>query len=198
MWVERVTGGGAALIEMEDAKMHLRMRSDESEFDGEVAAAIAAASSFLDVDREGFGGLRFPLVSQGWASRGARFCGGLLRLPFAQVTGVDRITYWGTDGAQHEVDPASYILARRGRVYEVALLGGYAWPVLADRPDAAAVEFQAGFADAASVPDDIRQAARILVSHFFDTRLAAADRGITAELKSYLDMLTARYCRFGF
>ena len=61
MWLERISGGGVDLIDLQDTKDYLRLLGDET--DTEVAAAISAASDFLDVDEDGFGGLGFPLVS---------------------------------------------------------------------------------------------------------------------------------------
>ena len=69
MWLERISGGGVDLIDLQDAKDYLRLLGDET--DTEVAAAISASSDFLDVDEDGFGGLGFPLVA---AAVGAEKC----------------------------------------------------------------------------------------------------------------------------
>ena len=194
MWLERVSGGSVDLVDFAAAKEHLRILSDET--DAEVQAAISSASFYLDVDADGFGGLGFPLVAQEWSSKAAGFEPSVLRLPFARVTAVTEIRYTAPDGTPGVVSAADYLLTRRGRDAVVTLLPGKSWPNLIDRPDAVDLRFMAGFADVASVPDDIVEAAKQMVSFYFHNRGADATDGVSEEIGRCVDRLTVRYRRF--
>lgn len=194
MWLERISGGGVDLVDLAAAKAHLRILSDET--DAEVQAAISAASIHLDVDADGFGGLGFPLVAQQWSSKSAGFVPSVLRLPFARVTAVTEIRYTAPDGTPGVVPATDYLLTRRGRDAVVTLLPGKAWPNLIDRPDAVDLRFTAGFVDVASVPDDIVEAAKQMVSFYFHNRGADATDGVSEEVARCVDRLTMRYRRF--
>lgn len=194
MWLERISGATPDVIDLADAKAHLRLLDDDT--DGEVQKAIKAASAFLDVDEDGFGGLGFPLVAQQWVTIGTGFRPDVLRLPFRRVSAIDEVGYIDRDGANQVVAPENYIQTRRGRDVFVTLLPGLSWPSVADRPDAVRVTFTAGFASVADVPDDIKAAARLLVGHFFENRLAAVEGTISTEVKLGVDRLLTRYLQF--
>ncbi len=194
MWLERISGGGDDLIELDVAKDHLRILSDET--NGEVEAAIATASAFLDVDEDGFGGLGFPILSQQWALKGSSFGQQVLRLPFSRIASVDEIRFTSPDEQAGTVDAQSYQLVKRGREWRIVLLPGAQWPGHIDRQDAVEVRFTAGWADAASVPGDIIDAAKVLTAHFFHFRGANAEEGVADDVMRGVDRLTARYRRF--
>ncbi|MBY6113298.1 phage gp6-like head-tail connector protein [Mameliella alba] len=191
MWLERQTGGGVQLIDLADARDHLRII--ETDFDAEIDRVRAASSAVLDVDAEGFGGLGFPLVASQFIAKAGCFSPEVLRLPFPRVTAVDAIKYVAPDGSVGTVDPATYMLARDGRRVRVHLLAGNAWPALADRPDAVRLTFTAGWPDVASVPEDIKAAARMLIGHFFENRMAATGEYIPHDIAIGIDDLTRRY-----
>ena len=160
MWLERISGGGADLIELQDAKDYLCILVPD--FDDDLSLAVASASAALDVDEDGFGGLGFPLVSQQWAQKGAGFSDQMLRLPFSRITSLDQILFTSPDGQSGVVGTDDYQLIKCGREWRVCLASGAQWPELADRPDAVDLRFSVGWPDAASVPADIKAAARLL------------------------------------
>ncbi|MEX5597068.1 hypothetical protein [Pseudophaeobacter sp. C1-32P7] len=199
MWLERLSGGNAALITLADAKDKLRILTPEGEdpeLDAEITRAIAAASTHLDVDGDGFGGLGFPLVSQQWVRKGAGFTGDLLRLPFARIHSVDAVRCLQEDGSSLTVPPEDYILAGSGRARRIDLLPGKSWPSHAARPDAVEIVFTTGFATAEAVPEDIRAAARELVKLYYDHPLADAALGVPEQVQRGVDRLTRRYRAF--
>lgn len=199
MWLERLSGGAAALITLADAKDKLRILSPEGEdpeLDAEITRAIAAASAHLDVDGDGFGGLGFPLVAQQWVRKVPGFGADLLRLPFARIRSVDALRCWQEDGTSLIVAAEDYILAGSGRARRIELLPGRSWPSHAVRPDAVELVFTAGFATAEEVPQDIRAAARELVKLYYDHPLADAALGIPEQVQRGVDRLTRRYRAF--
>ena len=193
MWLERIAGGGVDLVDLADAKAHLRVLDDES--DTEISNAIDAASTFLDIDADGFGGLGFPLISQTWSIKASSFGAGSIRLPFGRVTAVTSLKYYDADNVLQTIDSADYHLAGWGRDFLVVLATGKSWPSVYDRPDAAIIEFVAGYADTAAVPSDIKAAARLLVGHFFENREAATEGVVTREIELGVSRLTRRYQR---
>lgn len=197
MWLERVSGGDPDLIDLADAKAHLRLIDVDGEFTEEVQRAIDAAVAFLNVDEDGMGGMGFPLVSETWITRAASFSDEVLRLPFSRVQSVTAVAYTpSSGGAKQVVDPSIYQVTKVGRATVIRLKSGESWPDVATAPDAVEIEFVAGYADTASVPDDIKAAARLLVGHFFENRLAENIGTITSETKIGVDRLTNRYRRF--
>jgi uncharacterized phiE125 gp8 family phage protein len=199
MWLERLSGGNAALITLADAKDKLRILTPEGEdpeLDAEITRAIAAASAHLDVDGDGFGGLGFPLVSQQWVRKGAGFTSDLLRLPFARIHSVDAVRCLQEDGSSLTVPPGDYILAGSGRARRIELLPGKSWPSHVARADAVEIVFTAGFAAVEAVPEDIRAAARELVKLYYDHPLADAALGVPEQVQRGVDRLTRRYRAF--
>ena len=194
MWLERLSGGGADLIGLRDMKSFLQILV--SDFDDDLSAAIASASAALDVDENGFGGLGFPLVAQQWAQKGAGFNAEMLRLPFSRIASVDDIRFTSPDGQSGSVGATEYHLMKRGRQWSVSLRSGARWPELAARPDAAQLHFSAGWPDAASVPADIKGAARLLGKFFFEAGAGSDEGDVPDEIARGVDRLTSRYRRF--
>ncbi|MBO9453260.1 phage gp6-like head-tail connector protein [Tropicibacter sp. R16_0] len=194
MWLERQSGATLDLVSLDEARDHLRIIGGDH--DADIQQAIAAASAFLDVDEDGFGGLGFPMVAQHWSVKASGFTPKLLRLPFPRISSVDEMRYLPMVGGVQVVPSEHYVVRRAGRLSQVALLPSFECPPLADRPDAVEVRFTAGWADVASVPTDIKQAAKLLMAHFFENRQAEIEGAITSELQLGVDRLTARYRRF--
>ncbi|KZK96334.1 Phage gp6-like head-tail connector protein [Pseudovibrio sp. Ad5] len=195
MWLERISGGSGELISLDDARDHVRVFGDEH--DASIRRAIASASSHLEIDAHGFGGLGFPILSQKWSSKANRFSADLLRLPFAYVTSVDEIRAISPNGQTSLVPASDYLLVRQGRETVVSLLTGKSWPDVADRPDAVDVRFTSGLAkDLSSVPEDIKGAARLLTGHFFDHREATITGVAQQEIEIGVERLIRPYRRF--
>ena len=195
MWLERTAGGDVDLLDLADAKAHVRILDNDS--DVELGAAIKAATRFLDVDEDGFGGLGFPLISQTWLMKGKSFGGSRsIALPFGRVSEIASIKYYDAANVLQTIDAAEYHLAAEGRRFVVVAASGKSWPSVYDRPDAVQITFEAGYENAASAPDDIKAAARLLVGHFFENRNAATEGVVTREIELGVDRLTGRYRRF--
>ena len=194
MWLERIVGGGVDLVDLADAKAHLRVLDDDS--NTEIANAIDAACTFLDIDADGFGGLGFPLISQSWRIKASSFGAGAIRLPFGRVTSITSLKYYDADNVQQTMADTDYHLTGSGRDFFVILATSKSWPSVYGRPDAASIEFVAGYTDAAAVPADIKAAARLLVGHFFENREAATEGVVTREIELGVSRLTRRYQRF--
>lgn len=194
MWLERLSINSTALLDVADARDHLRIIGTES--DAEIIRAIEAARSVLDVDADGFGGLGFPLLSQQWRMKLPAFPGCDIRLPLRGVTTIDGIGYVDAQGGAQTLPIVNVHHFQRRRHHYLRAISGATWPQTIDRPDAVWIDFTAGYADVASIPADILAAARLLVTHFFENRNAVVE-GVSTELQMGVDRLTSRYRLFG-
>ncbi|MGK7653154.1 head-tail connector protein [Roseovarius sp. B08] len=195
MWLERASGATQRLIDLADAKAYLRVLDDDGDFDAEIERAIDAASTFLNVDDDGFGGLGFPIVAESWIVRDRGFTSDVLSLPFQRVTAVDSVEYTDAQGVAQTMPAEDYVLTKRGRRFCLVPMPGKYWPGVGTAPDAVRITFTAGFADVGAVPDDIKAAARLLIGHFYENRLAVGDAAMSREIALGVDRLTARYRR---
>lgn len=194
MWLERISGGGAGLIELDDAKNYLRIMVDD--FDDDLEAAIGAASAVLDVDEDGYGGLGFPLLHQQWIKKSSSFNADSLRLPFARIASVQGVHFISPEGVTGVVPPESYRIAKEGRDWRIELVSGACWPNVAARADAVELNFTAGWANVGAVPGDIKAAARLLVRYFFESGAELDDQDLPDEVQRGVTRLTSRYRRF--
>lgn len=194
MWLERLERSAADIIDLNDAKKHLREIDDEFQLD--IERAIAAAGAYLDVDDDGFGGLGFPLLSQKWSSKASRFQPTVLRLPFGRITEVNEIQYFDQEGVSRAIPSSDYTLTKRGRAFVIEARTGFSWPSVSERPDAVSVVFTAGYRDVGQVPDDIKAAARLLIGHFFGNRSATEGEKVPQEIELGVERLICRYRSF--
>lgn len=75
--------------------------------------------------------------------------------PFVAITS---ITYTDTEGATQTLTTDKYTGAGQGFLYRVGLKNGQSWPNTASEIGAVKVTYQIGYADADSVPDNIKAA----------------------------------------
>ena len=171
--------------------MLFRSSSDE---DATVTALVAAATTYLD----GWTGiLGRALVTQSWAVDRPCF-GRRMPLPLAPVQSVTSVTYFDSDGAEQTWSTENYRLhtSAAGGPY-IEVLEGVSVPGVSDRDDAVTVQFLAGYGAASAVPMAIRQAALLLIGHWFEHREAAVTGTIATELPMAVAALLAPFRRVG-
>ena len=93
------------------------------------------------------------------------------------------------NGSAQLVDPGSYdaSLGTPGRIRRAGI-----WPRPATAIDGVHIDFTAGWSDAASVPDDLKQAIKLLAAGFYENREAAAEERIY-NIPGTIDTLIAPY-----
>lgn len=170
-------------ITLAEAKMHLRETvSDGDELlddamDAEITAMIKAAVAHID----GFTGiLGRAIMPQTWSQEYDGFCGDLV-LPLYPVRAVASVNY----GADAFTD---YRLLNDGRGSFLRPNAGVSWP---STSEPVVVEFEAGYADAASVPYDIKQALKLHVGTMYHYRESYVESGVKPS-KAY-DHLLSKY-----
>ncbi len=179
-----ITAPVAEPLHLEDAKKHLRI--DDSDNDGYLFALIAAARRAVEARING------PLVAQTWE---AVFDGFEPVMPLqARLISVTSVTYIDTDGAEqtlaaseYDVDTTSLI----GRIYPAY---DKQWPTDVRRHrQAVVVRFVCGYADADSVPDDIRHAMMMIVAQLYEHREEIITGSIVASVPMASEYLLAPY-----
>lgn len=163
----RVTAPAVPLVTLSEAKAQARV--EHSDEDTLISGLISAATAHLD----GWSGvLGRCLVNQTWR-QDVDAWGETLRLPFPDVSSVT-LTYRDADDAEQTVAAAGYELLEDERGAYLAWRDAFARPsVSGDRAAPISVEMVAGYGAAASdVPQAIRHAALLLVSHLYEHREA--------------------------
>lgn len=183
-------------VTLDEAKAHLRVDlDDEDEF---IVGCIAAARSHL----EGICGRSF--VSQTWdytldsdwpcvlnvdTSRYEQ----VIELPRAPLVSVTSITYVDTTGATQTLASNQYVVDGAGTIGRIYPAYAVTWPSVREQNRAITVRFVAGYGAAVSVPEGIKQALLLLVSHFHTERQPVNVGNITTALPLSVDALIAPY-----
>lgn len=99
----------------------------------------------------------------------------LTRTPVASVTSVK---YTDLDGAVQTLAQSAYTVSATDAYGPARITPAYntCWPLARCHPDAVAVRFVAGFADAASVPSHLKRQIKIFVAMLLDDPLSLSDR----------------------
>ncbi len=99
---------------------------------------------------------------------------GPIRIPRAPLIGVDSIKYLDTSGTLQTLDPTLYAIDSQGDDEPVRVLPAYSkvWPATRVYPNAVTVQFQAGYANAAAVPEMIKLAIKQTLADWYENREA--------------------------
>ena len=86
--------------------------------------------------------------------------------------GIDFIKYIDTTGAQQTLDPTLYQVDPQSDDEPVRIFPAYGkvWPATRPQPNAVTIQFQVGYADAAHVPEPIKQAIKESVASWYNNR----------------------------
>ncbi|OGG44107.1 MAG: hypothetical protein A3F84_27745 [Candidatus Handelsmanbacteria bacterium RIFCSPLOWO2_12_FULL_64_10] len=167
---------GVEPIDLAVAKLHCR--DDVTENETTLTALIAAARRHVErwTSRQ--------LITATWAMTLDEFPSGddgtdngEIRVPISPLIAVTSITYVDSDGDTQTLATADYQVDARTEPGRIRPVYGEVWP--ATRPDtmaAVTVTFTAGYGTAASdVPDDIKAAIKLLISHLNEHREAVSE-----------------------
>ena len=155
-------------VSLAELKAHLRVEHGDE--DALISSLARAARRAV----EARGGL--ALVAQGWRLWLDRPPEGAIALPRSPVFSLDAVSTVDTAGAILAVDPAlyDYEIGPRGRV----VLSGAIYPSRAI--SGLRIDFTAGWADASSVPEELKLAVTMLAAHFYENREGAAAERVFA------------------
>lgn len=108
---------------------------------------------------------------------------GIIRLPRPPLASVTSIKYDDTNGTEQTLSGVYYVVDTACEPGRIGLAYGYCWPCTIDELGAVRVTYVAGVA-ASAVPETVKAAMKLLISHWFVSREAAITGAIqtTTEL----------------
>lgn len=180
--LKRTIAATAWPVSVDDVKADLRLEHDDD--DGLIQGLIQAATELAGAPN-GITGK--ALATETWAlsirAAGRDSC---IHLPVTPVKSLSSITYYDGENQAQSLDVADFYLYGDENWAYVQPKTGVVWPSLYDRLDAITVTFVAGFE---SVPKNIQQGMRLMVSHWYENRLAVVTGTIATELPMAAEML---------
>lgn len=112
-------------------------------------------------------------------------------LPFGPVIELLSLRYLDTDGSEVDQDLSALHFAQYDEPAWIGLGNNGSWPLLSPRPGAVKIQYRAGYAsagspaDAITVPRLVKQAIRMLISHWNENREATAAVRIVSDEIAY-------------
>ena len=192
MGLKVVTPPGSEPLTLAEAKLHARTHDAD---DSLTTRLIVAARKHVEVF------LQRALISQTleWTLDYGFGCR-VLELPRPPLLSVTHIKYVDDAGALQTLDPSKYGVFGVGQEEpgRVAPVYDEIWPTVRCQLEAVQIRFVAGYADAASVPEDIKAALLLLIGHFYAHREENHDFQLHELPLGVLRLLTPhRVTRFG-
>lgn len=175
------------IITYAEAKLHLRVDGDDEKT--LIESLIAAATAHMD----GWSGiLGRCLVTQTWRQTYDGFCREM-RLPMPAATIASIISTNAAGVIQAAIASTNYQLLHNALGSFVRFKDAYSFASDLAEAEGVAISFTAGYGAAAAVPAAIKQAALLLIAHWYMTREAVNVGNITTELPLGVKALLAPY-----
>lgn len=187
MSLRLVTPAASAAVSLAEAKAQLRV--DSTDEDTLITSLVVAATDMAEQQT------RRAIMPQTWELALDAFPTKfeLTRVPVSSITSVKYTDY---TGVEQTLDPSAYVLDTSddyGYAY-VRPAYGTEWP---SARDGVKVRYVAGYANAAAVPEPIKQWIKLMVSTMFDNRETESysSRAVSTTVKiQFVDRLLDRYC----
>ena len=186
MSLKQITPPSALAVSLAEAKLHLRV--DGNDDDTLITAMIGAATQMAE---QATGRALMPQV---WQLSQDEFPGALelTRIP---VQSVASIVYTDSGGIDQTLDPNNYTLDNASDFGSAKVVPAYGqtWPASRTKVNAVRVQYVAGYADAASVPESIKSWIKLQVGAMFENREAETIGNGGAIALGFADRLLDRY-----
>lgn len=183
-----VTAPAAEPISTAEAKTHLRV--DSSDDDTYIGTLVTAARRWV----ENTYGL--ALVTQTWDGSITAFPrGDVIAIPKYPVASVTSVTYHDDDlSTSTAFSSSNYQVDVATRPPRIVLKNGVNWPADTLRlSSGVVVRFDAGYGDAADVPEDIKHAVKLLVGQMYAHREPEVTNTTVSKIGFAVDALLAPY-----
>lgn len=106
-----------------------------------------------------------------WAQDGPdRRWGRIVELPRYPLISVTSITGYNDDGTSETMSPSAYWVDTNARPGKVGLKSSSVWPIMLRAIDGLVFVYQAGWPDAASVPEEIKEAILVTAADQYENR----------------------------
>lgn len=187
MGLRLITPPAAEPLTVWDLEHHLKVDLSYVSEQEYVSGLIKAARGYAE------GVLQRALVTQTWEMVGdALPTDGKISIPRPPLQSVESITLIDSEGAEHTVDPASYVVETTETPGRVVRVAGRPWPSVTLRAAGAVrVRFVAGYGGPEAVPERIKQAMTLLIGHWYENREAVVIGTVVTEIPMTVRALLA-------
>ena len=184
MALQLITAATTYPITLAEAKLHCRV--DTTDDDTLIEALITAATEMCEQHTGR------ALMAQTWELTLDAFPDAfeLTRVPVQSITS---LKYYDANGDQQTLLNTLYSLDnfdQFGYAYVVPVYAG-SWPSTRDQINAVSLRYVAGYADAASVPEGLKQWIKLMLSTMYDNRDSIANASMASL--PFVDHLLDRY-----
>ena len=174
-------------VSLAEARLHLRMDSDNTADDSIISALITSAREMAEHETGR------SLVAQTLELAFDEFPEFAIRLARPPVLSVVSITYIDLAGTPTVISPLLHSLESINAPGYVMPAQGSSWPFAMDTANAVRVRYVAGYGDAAAVPKSIKQWILLNIGTMYEHRMTV-DRASVAELPMrYADRMLDPY-----
>jgi len=172
-----ITAPAATAVTLTEAKAHLRV--DFTTDDTLITTLINVATEWVE-ER-----LAKKLITQTWEYYLDEFPSeDSFKIPFPPLQSITSIKYYDEANALQTLPTSDYdvdTIAEPGCVIQSS--AGTGWKTTYNRPNAVIVKFVAGFGSASTnVPELIRAAVKLMISHFYENREALQTIGNVGQI----------------
>lgn len=161
-------------LTLDEAKAHLRIDEGLSADDDYISALITVAREYCEEFQNR------AYITQTWQVSFPYWPDYVIDLPLGNLQSINAITYKDSKGAVTTLtENIHYVVSTRGVLGKVAPVFGMPWPPFVPWPlDAVTIEFTCGYGDTAqNVPEKIKQAMKLLITHWFERRTPLPETG---------------------
>lgn len=177
-----VPAAGAALS-VADARRQVRIDPDDTNQDEHLAALCAGAQRMVE------GELGYPILRQTRQTHLHGFPCGPIWLGGGAGLSVSELRYFDRGGDPQILASADYLVDAVSRPAAITPAPFRTWPSTQRRPGAVVIDWQAGWASADDVPQDLLHAMRLLVGHWDQNREAVVVGTISSAIQMSVDAL---------
>jgi len=157
-------------VDLQEMKDHLRV--DTTDDDLMIGQLIKSAREYAEIAT----GRSF--INTTWEYKTDEYPtkeGGKIRLPKSPLSSVTSIVYTDTNGATQIEATSVYDVNTDHIVGYVVPAYNQSWSDARNKTNSIVVEFVAGYGASADVPEGARQAIKMLVSHWYEHRMAVSE-----------------------
>ena len=184
----RTVDAATEIVTAAEVKAHARIDHDDD--DTWIDNAIKAARYLLENEtRRQFITATYEQVYSAFPNNNVFR---LVRPPLISVTSIG---YTDTDGNAQTVISSDYVVDTKAEPGLVTLAYGEIWPSTYDEANVVTVTFQAGYGAATTdVPEPIRQAALMLIAHWYEFRPAVVVGTVSKDIEWGIKAMIGPYC----
>ena len=181
---KRVVDPASEPITLAEAKSHLRVTSNAE--DALINSLIVAARDLCEHETGGR-----VLMTQTWELSLDRFADEM-SLGHAPVASITSIKYSDVNGVEQILASSEYVLDNAGNsIARVVLAPGKTWPAIYTGINNVRIRYVAGYANAAAVPQALKQWLLLQISHWYRNRESVNVGNITGKLDFVDNLLNA-------